>query len=409
MQTCAAPLGDENLVCVHCHRNGSIFRPFGKSAIIRTILVAGSSLVRRAMAHVAFFISPHGFGHAARASAVMSALHVQNPLIHCDIFSSVPRWFFADSLTGPFTYHSALVDVGLAQRSSLEEDIPLTIWRLDEFFHSFAIRVAELAKQVKRAGVRVVVCDIAPLGIAVAQAAGVSSVLVENFTWDWIYRPYARQEAGLRLFRSVLRSLFRKADIHIQTQPVCEPGSVDLVTCPVSRKPRTHRQGIRQRLGIPRRAAAVLITMGGIPERHEFLEQLTAHAPIIFVVPGVAESGKKQDNVILLPHRSEFYHPDLVNACDVVIGKSGYSTVAEVFHAGVPFGYVSRPRFPESAVMARFIQAHMRGVEISGARFESARWLADLPALLASGRHAPTRRNGADQIAQFLLSKIDLR
>ncbi len=362
----------------------------------------------RTNVHIAFFISPHGFGHAARASAVMSALLAINHSIHFDIFTAVPRWFFADSLRGNFTYHSTLTDIGLVQKTALAEDIPQTIRRLAKFLPFSPSRVAGPAEQVKRLGCRFAVCDIAPLGIAVARAARIPSVLVENFTWDWIYRPYARQAAELRPFRSLLRSVFESADAHIQTEPVCAPGSVDLVTPPVSRRPRTSRQTTRRQLGIPEDASAVLITMGGIPERHAFLEQLLAHSPIFFVVPGGARGEKKRKNVILLPHRSNYYHPDLVNASDVVVGKSGYSTVAEVFHAGVPFGYVSRPRFPESAVMARFVQAHMHGLEISGARFETGDWLNDLPALLAFARHAPKRTNGADQIAQFVFDRFGL-
>jgi L-arabinokinase len=41
------------------------------------------------------------------------------------------------------------------------------------------------------------------------------------------------------------------------------------------------------------------------------------------------------------------YVPDLINAADVVAGKCGYSTCAEVVAHGVPFVYVPRPSFVE--------------------------------------------------------------
>ena len=37
-----------------------------------------------------------------------------------------------------------------------------------------------------------------------------------------------------------------------------------------------------------------------------------------------------EKNLILLPHHSVFFHPDLVNASDAVVGKLGYSTLAAV-------------------------------------------------------------------------------
>jgi hypothetical protein len=230
---------------------------------------------------------------------------------------------------------------------------------------------------------------------------------VENFTWDWIYRPYARRAVELRHIISYLRTVFRSVDVHIQTEPVCEPRRADLVAAPASRKPRTSRRRIRQQLGIPSRAPTVLITMGGVPERHAFLERLSSLARVYFIVPGASRSEQKRGNVVLLPHRSRFYHPDLMNASDAVIGKSGYSTVAEAFHAGIPFGYVSRPRFPESSVMTRFIQTRMRGLEISGVRFQRGDWLDTVPELLSFPRQENEHCNGADEISQFLLDKLE--
>ena len=96
-------------------------------------------------------------------------------------------------------------------------------------------------------------------------------------------------------------------------------------------------------------------------------------------------------------------HPDLVNASDAVIGKAGYSTVAEAYRAGIPFGYVSRERFREAPTMAKFIRATLGGFEISTADFESGRWIARLPDLLALPRFTRREPNGAQQIADFIL------
>ena len=47
---------------------------------------------------IACFISHHGYGHAARAAGIMEALSGLDPLIRFELFTMVPRWFFADSL-----------------------------------------------------------------------------------------------------------------------------------------------------------------------------------------------------------------------------------------------------------------------------------------------------------------------
>jgi UDP-N-acetylglucosamine:LPS N-acetylglucosamine transferase len=108
--------------------------------------------------------------------------------------------------------------------------------------------------------------------------------------------------------------------------------------------------------------------------------------------------------VVLLPHRSEFFHPDLVYAADAVVGKVGYSTVSEVYAAGIPFGYILREDFREAPALAAYIEQHIPGFQIEQAPFTAGQWLACLPQLLALPRAMRQGPNGADQVAQFVLS-----
>ena len=183
------------------------------------------------MHSVAFFVSPHGFGHAARASAVMLELVQQAPEVRLEIFTRVPEWFFADTLRVPFGYHDLLTDIGMAQRTPLAEDLEETQRRLETFLPFSDDLLAEWAGGLHELGCRLVVCDISPLGIAIGRRAGLPVVLLENFTWDWIYTGYLRQagEAGaerLDGLATAIRCLgetFAMATAHIQTQPVCWP------------------------------------------------------------------------------------------------------------------------------------------------------------------------------------------
>jgi hypothetical protein len=351
---------------------------------------------------IAYFVSPHGYGHASRAAAVMAALQVLKPATQFEIFTQVPRWFFADSLANPGGYHALLTDIGLAQKNSLVEDLPETVRRLAGFLPFEPSQVENLAHQVKRLGCQMVICDISPLGIAVAKAAGLPAVLVENFTWDWIYQGYVALEPRLSQFITELQDLFAAVDYRIQTEPVGQPQPAALTTAPVSREGRTPASKTRQRLGWSAQAKVVLLTMGGIPWEYTFLEQLAAQRDFYFIIPGAAERLELRDNLALLPQRSDFYHPDLVNAADVVIGKLGYSTLAEIYYAGVPFGYIPRLHFRESEVLAAYIENELSGIAITGAQFENGEWLARLPDLLALPRRHHHRINGADQAASFI-------
>lgn len=354
---------------------------------------------------IAYFVSPHGFGHAARAAAVINAVQELNPAIRFEIFTQVPHWFFQQSLGGSFGYHACLTDIGLVQTTALVEDLPATIERLNEFLPFPPELRHSLAATVRELNCELVLCDIAPLGIAVAQAAERPSILLENFTWDWIYEGYGDWREPLAPHIDYLRELFESADYRIQLEPICARRPAELYTHPVSRKPATPADQIRHALGLPAEAQVVLISMGGIPDQYPFLNCLQDYRDIHFVIPGARTEVERRANLILLPHASDFYHPDLVNAADAVISKLGYSTVAEVYHAGLPFGYLTRAQFRESGELATFVEQHMKGLALPPAEFHTGEWLTRLPNLLALPRLARNEPNGADQVAAFLLAR----
>jgi hypothetical protein len=351
---------------------------------------------------LAYFITPHGFGHAARACAVMAALQEIDAAIRCEIFTQVPHWFFQDSLPGPFGYHPLLTDIGLVQHTALQADLPATLQRLDNFLPFAPATIANLARQLQRLACTLVLCDIAPMGIAVAKEAGIPSLLIENFTWDWIYQAYTAHDKRLMPHITYLQEVFAMADYHVQTEPVCLHRTVDLTTQPVSRQRTASAAEVRDRLTIPHEAQAVLITMGGVLTQHTFLPQLTTHPSTFFVIPGGASSLQRHDNVVLLPHRTGFFHPDLIHACDAVVGKVGYSTVAEVYDAGIPFGYIARQDFRESSVLAAYIAQHMPSLAITATQFQRGDWLAHLAELLALPQRHHSGANGAMQVARFV-------
>ncbi len=352
---------------------------------------------------IAYFISPHGYGHAARASAVMTALRKIDPAIDFEIFTKVPRQFFEGSLGPRFGYHTLLTDVGLAQKSSMVEDIDETIRRLDEFLPFSPAHTEQVARRLKQLGCQLVLCDISPLGLAVAQAAGLPAVLIENFTWDWIYTGYLAEDERMGRHIDYLQAIFATADYHIQTTPVCQPQPVDLTTRPVSRPSRTPRSDIRQQLGVPEAGKLVMVTMGGSGSwGTPVLESLQALENVHFIIANNSQTQERHGNVIILSRHSDLFHPDLVNAADALIGKAGYSTLAEVYYAGIPYGYILRPKFRESAILESYIETTMRGLPLTERQFENGAWLSRLPELLALPRLDRDGPNGADQIAAFI-------
>lgn len=353
---------------------------------------------------VAYFISPHGFGHAARACAVMNSLYSCDRSIQFEIFTQVPIWFLESSLDSPFTYHNLLTDIGMVQHTPLHEDLPGTIQALESFLTFENRQIDQLASLLQQLSCHVVICDISPLGIAVGKASGLPVILIENFTWDWIYAGYLVEEMRFNKFIPQLKSLFASADIHIQTRPVCDYAqSASLIVNPVSRTPRLSPAEVRKLLNLSPSSRIVLISMGGFQSQFHFLDRLALLKGITFIVPGGSSHYETRANLVLLPHQSRYYHPDLLYASDAVISKAGYSTIAEAYHAGIPFGYITRPQFRESAILTHFIQEEMVGIEIAGNSYQSGHWIDQVPSLLERSRIARQEENGAVQIARYLL------
>jgi hypothetical protein len=354
---------------------------------------------------IAYVITPHGFGHAGRATAVMQALQRRCPGVALDVITRVPEAFFAHSLELPFAYHELLTDVGMIQQTPIREDPAATVAALDRFFPLDSGLVEGVAAGLRARGTDLVICDIAPLGIAAAAAAGVPSLLVENFTWDWIYTGYVDGAPGMGRHSAYLRELFDSADHRLQTEPISVPREGIPAVPPVSRILRDPGS-IRAALGIPAGPRMVVLSMGGHDAHYPWLDELAAFDDVVFVVPGGADELRWQGNCLLLPTHRGVYHPDLTAAADALVGKVGYSTVAEVYNAGVPFGCVARPWFRESGVLAAFARERMPGIAIEMEEFEGGDWLPRLPRLLEAPRVERTGPAGADLAARFVLEEL---
>lgn len=356
------------------------------------------------MKSIAAFISPHGFGHATRTIAILESLQERMPDLEILLFTTVPAHLFGSSSLTRTTMHPVTSDVGLVQHDALSVNMAATADALDDFLPFSEKLLTSLCRKVD--GCFAVLSDISPLGIAVGKQAGIPSILVENFTWDWIYRNLPGVNRRLLLHADHLQRLFTKADYRFQVEPVCQKAA-DTVSCPaVFRKLRQGRKTVRDRLDCSDKKL-VLVSMGGMDYPLDLADATAHFTDILFILAGQKQTARISMNCHTLSHDSGFYHPDLIGAADLVICKSGYSTLAECLQSGTRVGCISREDFAESAVLARYVKKRLGGTVFTSHEFTTRAWLSHIPAMLAALKPEQAWINGADVIADFLLSLPD--
>lgn len=356
--------------------------------------------------NIGYFISSHGFGHASRACAVMDKLSKIDQT-NFFIFTSTPDWFFKNSLSFSYEYLQTQTDIGLVQATPFIEDIDKTIKALEEFLPFSEIRYEVLLRFISEKNLDLILCDISPLGLWVAEKFGIPSILIENFTWDWIYEYYLEQYPKLERHISIFRKIYQLPKIHFTCEPYCEISKNSIIVSPVFRELRSSREKIRRQLRLSDEDLLILVTMGGIPIDHIDENNILTKSNYKFLFPINNLNNKiDNENIIYLSHNHPYFHPDLVNASDLVVGKLGYSTVAEVYSLAKPFLFIGRKNFRESSVLEKFVRGTMVSDDIELNNIFSYQALEKIQKLILRTKSKNHPDNGADQIANIIREKF---
>jgi hypothetical protein len=334
----------------------------------------------------------------------MSKLWKMHP-ISFYIFTSTPEWFFKNSNLFPFEYIQIQTDVGLVQLTPFEEDIEKTVIALEEFIPFSKTKYESFIHSLSQMNLDLILCDISPLGLWVAEQLAIPSVLIENFTWDWIYENYLNDYPVLNKFSPIIKEIFQFPDLHFSCEPYCCNSENSIKVAPVFREPKSEREKIRKQLGIKENEELILITMGGIPIDKIGENNFLIPDNLKFLIPvNNIYNHLSTKNIIYLPHNHPYFHPDLVNASDLVIGKLGYSTIAEVYSLNKPFLYIGRESFRESKILEKFVLEHLIAEEVNQASIFSLETLEKIQNSFSKTKIINSPINGAYQIAETVLN-----
>ena len=323
---------------------------------------------------IAFYISGHGLGHASRAIELMHALASAGPAeTRIVVRTSAPRWVFERTAPASIDLQPVEVDTGIVQIDSVRIDEAETARQAARFYRDFDRRVDDEATVLREIGADVVVGDTPPLAFAAAQRAGIPSVGVGNFTWDWIYSVYESFAREAPHAMPAIRRAYSHASLALRL-PLhggFEPMAAVTRDIPfIARRSTRDRRDTRRRLAIGDERPAVLPSFGayGLDLPYDEL----ARSDRFTIVRG--------DFAQLDELRLQYQ--DLVAAVDVVVSKPGYGIVSECVANDTALLYTSRGRFVEYDVFVREMPRVLRCRHIAQDDLLAGRWADAIDALL---------------------------
>jgi L-arabinokinase len=302
--------------------------------------------------------------------------------------------------------------VGLLQQDAVTIDEAGTARRVGEFARKLPALVLQEAEFLRSSRAKVVLGDVPPLAFAAAADAGVPSVALANFSWDWIYRHYAGRHGALGDAAADCAKAYARCSLLLRLPFAGDLGAFPAVEdIPlVARRPRVSRLDARRRLELPS-GPLVLWSFGGLGMPGfdpGVLGGVTGSSFFLVGETPAAESPPAlPENVRYLPRRrlaeAGLRYEDVVGAADVVVTKPGYGIVSDAIGAGTAIVYTERGDFPEYPILVESMQRHLPCAHVSNQDLLAGRLREPIEAVLRAPVPEPPPTDGAEVAARRIL------
>jgi L-arabinokinase len=374
-------------------------------------------------AAIVFYISGHGFGHASRCIEVINAILAKRPETRVGVRTSAPRWLFDLTVKGKVTYSTLECDTGIVQVDALTLDEADSIRRAAAFLSDLVPRAASVSRVLRELGAGLIVGDIPPLAFAVGASAGIPSIGLGNFTWDWVYADYPRVRLAPSLLPAI-RGAYARASMALRL-PMCGgfESFSNVKDIPfIARHASLSREETCKKLKIPADKPIVLASFGGYGLAGLDTDTLAKFKKYTVVMAAtVPMSRARKETPVVVERKGSFIsineeamydhgvrYEDLVGAADVVVTKPGYGIIAECIANDSAILYTSRGHFPEYDVLVEEMPKYTRSAFINQDDLFAGKWESAIDKLRAQAKlKKKPETNGADVAADILLKALD--
>jgi len=307
---------------------------------------------------ILYYISGHGYGHAVRSIQIINELI--NLGCRLGIKTTAPAFLFEEGLSRAVEIRPEGFDVGLHQIDNLRFDLDKTKEKVKKILASAQRLIQKEQKFFIEEGISGVVCDIPFIPLAAAEGLGLPSIAVGNFSWDWIYSYYGKEDQEWNPIAETIASYYQKGDLLLRLPFY---GSMDVFRriedIPlVSRGSKRGKTEIRKVLNLPKDRKIGLIGFSQVALSEEAIKRIEKWSSdyLFLVRPPL----NWESPVMKRVEREKASFVDLICAVDFVITKPGYGIVADCLSHGTPMIYSDRGEFPEYPILVKGIETHLR-------------------------------------------------
>lgn len=321
---------------------------------------------------ICFYTSDFGYGHVARDIALTREL--QEALdAEVIVRTGSPAAFMARSLPGVEVI-SGPNDPGVVMEGAAV-DREKTFAAVEQWVASWEDYIAAERAFLRDRRIDLVLSDIVPQPFLAAEELGIPSLGVSNFTWHLIYT----RLFGMTELTDRVAEAYHAADgalllpLHEPMAVFRDRQEVGLVVRPVTRD----RMEIRRLCGLSEGEPLVYLAAGQSLDPTVFRGVRSALAGCTLLVP----SWTDLPGAVRIPP-DEVETQDWIAACDLVVSKPGYSTIAEAIRAGVPMALFRRDGFAEDDYLIGGVEEMGIGKEIPAAAILDGSCAEDLESLM---------------------------
>lgn len=342
---------------------------------------------------IAVYVSGHGFGHSTRTGVLLDTL-ARRMEVRLRVVTPCPSWLWPQTLGRLTTeWRTEACDIGVVQHDDISVDREATRRALEVWRRDYAARLQRETAWLSE-GVDLVLADVPPLAFAAAAAAGVPSVALANFSWDWIY-----QAMGFARSASQAASAYRSATLLLELTP-CAPMPAfkrRLSVGIVGAHPQEQREILRRRIGIESDQVLVVLAFRR-PNHHGFV-RLPPTSPRLRYLWPLGDISR--EDVVSAPQGLRF--SQLLAAADVVVAKPGYGIIADAALCATPMLYTERRGFPEDEVLLAWISKRPGYAALPPEDLARGSWQEAIEDLLRAEPPLRVHVNGAIVAAEALV------